>query len=269
MGSLFLGALLLGVIALAAFIWLVVLAFKQHVGWGLALLLFSPISATIYAIKYWPQVKKPFLLHVTAMVASIGLAFYAFAAAGGMQVIQAAYQVHEGIQKQTLTEEQAKDFMKSGLEFMEKTAETEEQRQQIAVIRKGFEQPESGSGKDAQHQASRDLEELLGLDDSQHRPEGIEPETGARRQEAPVPGRVASVPAHGSQGPGHKVISPAEAKHYIGSRVLLTGMNDVPQECRLIGVHRDTLEFERRFGYGSISFHYKIKNIESLTVLPD
>lgn len=270
MGSLFLGASVLGLIALAAFVWLVVLAFKRHLGWGLAVLFLSPVSATIYAIKYWDRAKKPFLLYVTTMVASVGLAFYAFAAAGGMRMVKAAYQVREGIQNQTLTQEQAEEFMESSLDFIEKTAQSQEERQQVAEIRKHLEPPEPGSAKTTQHQDSQPLERMSQAYESQPQQEqGIGPQTAAVTGGSSFPESAPRTPAPGSQGSEHKVISPAQAKNYIGARVILTGINDVPQECKLIGVSGDTLQFERRFGNGKISFNYKAKNIESLHVLPD
>ncbi len=71
----------------------------------------------------------------------------------------------------------------------------------------------------------------------------------------------------GSRGPRFKVISPAEARDYIGARVIFTGRNDVERKGWLIGVSGDRLRIERRVSRGKVSYEYKARDIKSLKVL--
>jgi hypothetical protein len=63
------------------------------------------------------------------------------------------------------------------------------------------------------------------------------------------------------------VISPAEARDYIGARVIFTGRNDVERKGWLIGVSGDRLRIERRVSRGKVSYEYKARDIKSLKVL--
>ena len=57
-----------GIAGLAAGIWLIVLAFRESVGWGVACLLI-PFAGLVFAVKYWEDAKVPFVISL----ASIGL----------------------------------------------------------------------------------------------------------------------------------------------------------------------------------------------------
>jgi len=48
-----------GLISLAAFIWLLVIAFRESAVWGLACL-FIPFAALVFAFKFWDETKMPF-----------------------------------------------------------------------------------------------------------------------------------------------------------------------------------------------------------------
>jgi hypothetical protein len=54
-------------VALIAGIWLLIIAFQEHVGWGLACL-FLPIVSLIFVITHWEEAKKPFLIQLAAIV---------------------------------------------------------------------------------------------------------------------------------------------------------------------------------------------------------
>ncbi len=78
LGLMGIGAVL-GLVALVTSIWLLVVAFRQSVLWGLASL-FIPFASVVFAIKYWGAAKKPFL----ASFVSGTLAGIVFFAAGGV-----------------------------------------------------------------------------------------------------------------------------------------------------------------------------------------
>ena len=42
-------------IALVSLLWLIVRAFKKHALWGFSVLLFSPVSAACFGIRYWRE----------------------------------------------------------------------------------------------------------------------------------------------------------------------------------------------------------------------
>lgn len=81
-----LGLVLLGVGGLTAFvggIWLLVVAFKQSVLWGL-LSLFVPFAVFVFIFKYWDKAKQPFLVDLGGVVlVIIGMAMGA-SMGGGM-----------------------------------------------------------------------------------------------------------------------------------------------------------------------------------------
>jgi hypothetical protein len=62
-----------GIIAFAANIWLVIVAFQRSVLWGIAAL-FVPFAALVFAIMYWQDAKKPFLISLLASIA-MGVSF--------------------------------------------------------------------------------------------------------------------------------------------------------------------------------------------------
>ena len=69
----FLGLLvpLLALLATVAFIWLLVLAFQRSLWWGVAVLFLSPFSLVIYAIKYWNESKRPFMIYAGSVASLI------------------------------------------------------------------------------------------------------------------------------------------------------------------------------------------------------
>lgn len=62
-----------GIIAFAANIWLVIVAFQRSVLWGIAAL-FVPFAALVFAIMYWRDAKTPFLISLLASIA-MGVSF--------------------------------------------------------------------------------------------------------------------------------------------------------------------------------------------------
>lgn len=65
---------LLVIIALATFctyVWLVVTAFGKSVGWGIAVMLFSPLAALIFAAMNFEEAKKPFAAFMVCFLITI------------------------------------------------------------------------------------------------------------------------------------------------------------------------------------------------------
>jgi hypothetical protein len=61
-----------GVVGLVGFIWLVVVAFKESILWGIGCLL-VPCVGIVFAIMNWEKAKKPFLIGLGgSLLASVG-----------------------------------------------------------------------------------------------------------------------------------------------------------------------------------------------------
>lgn len=67
-----------GVAALVSFLWLLVVAFKTHILWGLACL-FLPFATLVFAILNWDRSAKPFLTHLasSALVFAVAWSYFA------------------------------------------------------------------------------------------------------------------------------------------------------------------------------------------------
>ena len=53
------------ILGIAAGIWLLVLAFRENLLWGLAML-FVPIAGLAFVFRHWDVSKKPFLMNLCA-----------------------------------------------------------------------------------------------------------------------------------------------------------------------------------------------------------
>lgn len=130
---------LLGIVALASFIWLVVIAFKEHVGWGLAVFFLSPIASLIFAIMHWAKAKTAFLVNVGSNILLVIVIYNIFVGIAQQQVegfkndpaMQAYYQsLFEKRQRGEITDEEMKQAMLTAMlkksfkmEIEENTAE--------------------------------------------------------------------------------------------------------------------------------------------------
>ena len=112
---------LTGLSALASFVWLVSRAFGKHNGWGIAVLLLSPISTVVYGVKYWKTDKLPFLAFVTTSVTAIALCLYLFSSWGGWELVRASQQVQQGIVSHTLTEQDTHELLMTSRSFDEQS----------------------------------------------------------------------------------------------------------------------------------------------------
>jgi len=73
-----------GLASFAAGIWLVVLAFRESVLWGLATLLI-PFAGLVFVIKFWDEAKRPFLISL-ASGAVYGLGVFMILGSGASQM---------------------------------------------------------------------------------------------------------------------------------------------------------------------------------------
>lgn len=295
-------AQILGLISFVIFIWLVVLAFKKRLWWGLGVLLLSPISATIFALKYWDEVKRPFLGYAATFFASFAIGLYVFTSWGGWNFVTTVVTTisRSASEQRPITEEEDLQVRRSLLAFLENAVEREEDRQTIVAMNQLLERGGSGFTEDEQLDILYDFVNLMGEYGFAVDPEEWQRAGQVRRttthhgweknQHRAEKGAMASIPetAPGpdhsretdsgtlrgdhtlkSQGPQSKVITFAQARHYIGARVILTGRNGLEQEGTLISVSGNMLRFETYMSGGRMSFEFKREQIESLEVLLD
>jgi hypothetical protein len=62
-----------GLVGLVAWVWLLVLAFRVGLGWGLAILLlaWTWIPIIVFAVRHWPEVRRPILMWGTGFLLSL------------------------------------------------------------------------------------------------------------------------------------------------------------------------------------------------------
>jgi len=245
MNTLLLVAQLFGLTATIALIWLVVRAFKKHIGWGFAVLLLSPFAATFFGIKYWDDEKKPFLAYITTFVTALALGLYAFTAMGGWELLQAGQRVQQGIHNEDLTHADAHAFMNAGLTFIERSEPGPEEQQKLELIREELDRqqtavsPETTVTAPAAEKKDYDLMSIA-------------------RKVAPKQERYRLV---------YVPIMVEEAKDYVGSTVKVTRRNVPEKEYRLTGATANRLEFTQRNKHGTFSFKYRNSDIEKIRVL--
>ena len=245
MNTLLLVAQLFGLIATITLIWLVVRAFKKHIGWGFAVLLLSPFAAAFFGIKYWKNEKTPFLAYISTFTTAIVLGMYVFTSMGGWELLQASQRVQQGIFDENLTQSDAHAFMKAGLNFIEKSEPGPEDQQKLDLIREELDRqqstmsPPTAAAAPAPKKQEYDLRSLA---------RKVKP-----RQEHY---RLVYVP-----------IEVDDAKDYVGSTVKVTRRNVVEKEYRLTGATANSLEFAQRNKHGSFSFKFRNSDIERIRVL--
>ena len=99
--------------AIGALIWLTIRAFKTNTGWGFAVLLLSPFSATFFGVKHWDEQREPFLLYITTFTAAFALCIYLFTVSGGMDLLRFSVGIPQGPQAQTLAEHNTGNLMRA------------------------------------------------------------------------------------------------------------------------------------------------------------
>ena len=245
MNTLSLVAQVTGFTALVTFIWLLARAFGRHSGWGMAVLLFSPISAVAFGIKHWKDEKIPFLAYITTSVTAIALSLYLFTAWGGWELLRASQQVQLGIATQTLTESNVQALMTVSQSFDEQS---------------GFDLQSSSLLLRAQRDLAMQEEQLAAEEAAKTeaaRKEQLDFDSIARKTK----------PRQERYRLTYVTIKVADAPNYVGSTVKVTRKNVVEKEYRLIGVSGNRLEFSQRAGSGSYTFKYRRKDIEKIRVL--
>lgn len=161
MNMLVLSLIPLWIVCIVGYIWLVVRAFKTGIGWGLGVFLLSPLTAIIYALKYWDEAKKPFLVYMMPFVGIFGVLFYLFISSGNPNPLGTNLQTSNPTQQGAPLEAGKIEFMEKSLAFLEKFAQTEKDKQFLAVLRQYIHHMKSGSTDVERMALKQDLSKLL------------------------------------------------------------------------------------------------------------
>ena len=258
-----------------------------------------PIAASVYALKYWIEVKKPFLVYITSFILSAGTGYYVFSASGGWAMLRASQDIAQGIAQQNLTEADALKFMHSNLDMIENSGLSEEQKQKMEFMRAFLSKAESGFTDQERGEVEKDFRGLVqppapsqknpgkgekSLENNK-RPESKEASMksaavdrrdgsmkreeahGLRNGENTPPLTVIRFSRPGSNGKSVRSDALPQAKRWIGAFVMVTPKKGVQQRGVLIEVSGNTLRIEKNWSGGAITLPFKDHEIESMQLL--
>ncbi len=231
-----LGALL-GLVAAATFIWLAVLAFRRHVGWGLAVL-FLPFAYIVFAVKHWDEARKPFLMTLGASLASMAFLFVgaALSAQSAMNQMQAEMMNDPQFQKM-MQDMQAQ--MEQGASPASNDAPSPTGSIEALSRRSAPPAPSAASAPVAT-------------------PSAVELQVGSGLGEE----------ADGSVGdPLDPTISVGQAHRHVGERMRILGPGSRRMTAKLVAMRGRNLVFEQELGAGTVSFEMSPSEIRALELL--
>jgi len=233
------------IFTLIALICLTTLAFRKSPAWGFAVMLLSPVGATLFGIKYWKEEKKTFLIYISTFATTTALALYLFTTWGGWELVRATYHVNRGIEAQMLTARDAEHFMKTSLSFTEKSGLNIQNEARMAQVNRKLASEAAAKATSEQAAAESGTDDNLDIDSIAKK---VTVENERYRLE-------------------YMPINVADAKNYVGSTVKVTRKNVPEKEYRLIGASGRKLELAQNTGHGSYSFRYNTRDIEKIRVL--
>jgi len=272
---------------------------RYHLYWPFAVGLVTPIAASVYALKYWIEAKKPFLVYITSFTLSAVTGFYVISASGGWEMLRTSQDIAQGIAQQNLTEADVLKFMHSNLDMIESSGLSEEQQKKMEFMRAFLGKAEGGFTEQEQGEVQKDFRGLMNPSDTSK----MNPGTGGKSRgnnkqsesrEASLRGTLVvqsdgytkPVETHGLQngdsapqvtmirfsrsGPDGKSVrsdARAQAKSWLGRFVQVTPKKGVQQKGVLIEVSDNGLRLEKDTVAGSISLPFKDHEIESIQLL--
>lgn len=232
---------------LLALLWLTARAFKMNAGWGLGVLLLSPVTAIAFGIRHWRREKFPFLVYMGTFTVTLALLVSLFTAWGGWELLSVSQAARQSLQDRTLTQNKADAFMKASLSFEKKSGISYTNGNLLTRLQRELER------KAEQEQIEARAAEMA----AQEEAEGAGYE-GLYRRAPKETARYRLV---------YKPLKVADAHRYIGSTVKVTRRNVEEKEYRLTGATRGSLQFAQKNRKGSYSFAYKKRDIESIRIL--
>jgi len=217
---------ILGLVIFITWIWLVVVAFQESVGWGLIVLIlsffFSPIPVIIFAAMNWQVAKKPFLIHI---IATVLLIVFGFSFIWGL--VQETMEMEQQQQQGELSEEEA-------------------QRRMFEML--GMEIPPELQRQETEPQTTQDeIAKLTEQLEKNNKPK-VAPEPEVQRIEV------------------FKPIKLSRANKHVGKVVQITTINGVVKQGKLTEVRYDRIVMDRTYRGGNFTFEVRNRTIESIAV---
>ena len=121
--------LIAGLLNFAAFIWLLITAFKRSIVWGLLVFFFSPLTALLFAITNWYDAKKPFLAYLLTTILML-IPIYMMMSAANLQNVQ---RVQELVDSGEIQENEAVEYLLNP-ELLEERERAKEQAESGIVV---------------------------------------------------------------------------------------------------------------------------------------
>lgn len=226
---------LLLLVSLAGFVWLLVVAFRHSVGWGLLVLFLSPITALIFAVKNWEESRRPFLLYVGSGAASLAVMFAALAWFAGSAAVAMS---------DSVAEMDAEAVMAS-----------------THAIEPGAEPPgapdETNAAPAAATAGGLEPMPLVGTQDgSQAMPPSLATDVSEEERAA----------LHDLLE-GQEEISITEARQHVGELLRVTERGGLEHVGTLAEVTERSLVLERSIAYGSFSFEIPQRDITTIEIV--
>jgi hypothetical protein len=218
---------LLGIVGLVSFIWVVVIAFKEHILWGFGCL-FIPLVIIVFGIVHWDKAKKPFLVYI---IVSIIMAvmyvkiFYAMFQQAG--VMDLSTQVQTG----QITEQEAQQRI-------------QQRMAEMFGVDTG-QMPATEKPQSTEDKISSLTEQM------NERAQQAEQETAA-----PAAQRIKVF----------KSFRISQARQYLGETVRVVTHSDIEKQGKLKEVKYDRLVLERNLRGGDFAFEVLFDDIKTLEV---
>jgi hypothetical protein len=241
-------------IGLVGFVWLVVVAFRKHIGWGFGVLLLPPLMSIAFVVTHWRAARIPFALFVFGTVLQIAALFGVWQQLfpDRSRLAEVMVEFRDG----DLTGEQA--VSRLALELAQR-ADTSGRLLQsdLDALRRDIqlEAPPTMSANDMENMVDQVISELPGsvtLPSSAVPPDEQpqdEPQTGEAEPEiastAPA-SPVVKIPA--PPPPKKKVRQPitlAEAPQHIGEYMVVVNRRGIRREGVLVSIGPEKLKFQR------------------------
>lgn len=244
---------LISLVCFAAFIWLVVVAFKRSALWGVLVLLFSPITAIIFAIQNWQESKKPFLVYIGSCAATIAI-FIIFFMSLGAPMLQMAQKMSEGEvsdeEMNALMTEQLDRIEDSGMLSASDEAKLREMKGQMQVT---------------VHEAEGDVD-ATALNAALDKTDSIEQQEPAQAAPAPKPATPITPSAVSTTRirTDRDLIPLREIDSHVGEKMRIVMNDGVEYVGNYVEQADGELRFERRIASGSIDVHITKADIRSI-----
>lgn len=240
---------IIGLVGFVAYIWLVVVAFKESAGWGLLVLFLSPITAIVFAIKFWQESKRPFLVYMGSGVASLGILVAMFSAMGGFAMMSMAQQMNQG----DVSEEQVAVMIEQTMDKWEDSGLLdEEEQQQLDVMRQEL----HNLREEAEHETAPPPVEVPSIqadpDPAARQLRVVPPKAEPQAEAPPVrSGRISVKAATGHVGEFVRAVTRDEREH-IG---------------RIVRADGNSILLETHLSAGTFSYELTAREIDTLDLL--